>query len=147
MHNPVFPAFGPLSGAAKTPLGRHHVNVIIIIPYFFKGRSRCIRRLSWGTAFPARRGRFAGFIAAGLRCRHIGAGSKPVFKVVSLIRACTSISLGWASLVPFGVNTGYQGTWISPLWHDFPTPDDKSLCDQKNQGFLVAQFRLESQPA
>jgi tRNA threonylcarbamoyladenosine modification (KEOPS) complex Cgi121 subunit len=30
MHNPVFPAFGPLSGAAKTPLGPHHVNIIII---------------------------------------------------------------------------------------------------------------------
>jgi hypothetical protein len=30
MHNPMFPAFGPLSDAAKTPLGPHHANVIII---------------------------------------------------------------------------------------------------------------------
>jgi hypothetical protein len=27
MDNPVFQALGPLSGASKTPLGPHHVNV------------------------------------------------------------------------------------------------------------------------
>jgi hypothetical protein len=45
MHHPGHQAYGPLSGAVKTPLGPHEVNVLLLLLRQIPGRNHILSNL------------------------------------------------------------------------------------------------------